>query len=102
MTGNTKWFTKLYESVKKVIGFANGRHVTSTGRGNIVVIRKDGQRADINNVLYVPSMTNNLISIVKVRKTQKRGVASQNIRPREAHHTLTDGLTESPSFFIYS
>lgn len=42
MTGDKKWFTKLDESVKKVIKFLDGRHVTLTRRGNIVVIRKDG------------------------------------------------------------
>ncbi|XP_058752120.1 uncharacterized protein LOC131625257 [Vicia villosa] len=44
VTGNKTWFTKLDESIKKVIG-------------------KDGRKANITNVLYLPSMTSNLISI---------------------------------------
>lgn len=47
----------------KVIKFAYGRHVTSTRRGNIVVLQRDGQKASITDVLCVPSMTSNLISI---------------------------------------
>ncbi|KAI5445598.1 hypothetical protein KIW84_013716 [Lathyrus oleraceus] len=58
-----KEFTKLDESVKKVTRFVNGRHVTSSGKGNIVVVRKDGKRVTITGILYVPSMTSNLISI---------------------------------------
>lgn len=42
MTSNKIWFIMLDESVKKVIRFADGRHVTSEGNGNIIVLRKDG------------------------------------------------------------
>lgn len=63
MTGNKNWFTKLDESVKKVIKFAYCRHVTSKGRGNIVVMRRSGQRVSITDILYVPSTKGNLISI---------------------------------------
>ncbi|XP_050908501.1 uncharacterized protein LOC127122160 [Lathyrus oleraceus] len=35
MAGNKTWFTKLDESVKKVIKFVDGRHITSDGKGNI-------------------------------------------------------------------
>ncbi|XP_050890947.1 uncharacterized protein LOC127096420 [Lathyrus oleraceus] len=63
MTVNKNWLTKLDESVKKVIRFANGGYVTSSGKGNIVVVRKDGKMASITDVLYVPLMTSNLIGI---------------------------------------
>lgn len=42
MTRNKNQFTELDESVKKMIRFVYGRHVTSIGRGNIVLIRRDG------------------------------------------------------------
>lgn len=63
MTGNKVWFTKLDESLKKDIKFSDGRHVTSGGKGNIYVVRRDGQKAIIIDVLYVPSMISNWISI---------------------------------------
>lgn len=49
-----------------MIKFTDGRHVTSEGRGNIVVMRRNGRRANITDVLYVPSMTSNLISICQL------------------------------------
>lgn len=45
--GNKNWLTKLDEPFKKVIMFADGRHVTSSGNGNIDVVRKDGKKAHI-------------------------------------------------------
>lgn len=63
MDDNKKWFTKLDELVKKVIIFADDRHVTSSGKGNVVVVRKDGERTSITDIFNVPSMTSNLISI---------------------------------------
>lgn len=63
MTSNKNLFIMLDESVRKVIRFADGRHVTSQGKGNIIVVRKDGQKATISDVLYVAYMTNNLIRI---------------------------------------
>ena len=63
MTGNKNWFTKLDESVEKVIKFADDRHIKSGGKGDISIIRKDGRKATITEVLYVPSMTSNLISV---------------------------------------
>ncbi|XP_058765061.1 uncharacterized protein LOC131638517 [Vicia villosa] len=63
MTGNKNWFTKLDESVKKVIKFADGRHVRLGGKGNIYVVRNDGRKANIIDMLYVPLMTSNLITI---------------------------------------
>ena len=32
MTGNKTWFTKLDESVEKVIKFVDGRHIISGGK----------------------------------------------------------------------
>lgn len=66
MTGNKNSFTKLDESIKKVIRSANGRHVTLSGKVNIATVRKDGKRVSIADVLYVPSMTSNLISIYQL------------------------------------
>ena len=63
MTINKTWFTKLDESVEKVIKFADGKHITSGGKGDIFVVRKDGRKVSITDVLYVPSITSNLISV---------------------------------------
>ncbi|XP_050875856.1 uncharacterized protein LOC127079512 [Lathyrus oleraceus] len=66
MTANKIWFIKLDESVKKVIKFADDIHVTSGGKGNIYVVRKDGRKTNITDVLYVPLMTSYLINICQL------------------------------------
>ena len=63
MTDNKNWFTKLDESVEKVIKFTDGKHIKSDGKGDILIIRKDGRKATITEVLYAPLMTSNLISV---------------------------------------
>ena len=63
MTDNKYWFSKLDESVKKVIKFADGRHINSGGKRDISIVKMDGGKATITDVLYVPCMTSNLISV---------------------------------------
>ena len=63
MTGNKNWFTKLDESIEKVIKFADGRHIKSGGKGDILTVRKDGRKATITEVLYVPSMRTFLLHL---------------------------------------
>lgn len=63
MTRSKSWFIMLDESVKKEIRFAYGRYVTSLKKGNIVVLKKAGQKATITDVLYIPYTTSNLLSI---------------------------------------
>lgn len=63
ITSNKDWFTKLDESIEKVIKFADGRHITSGGKGAIFVVRKDGRKVNIIDMLYVSSMISSLTSI---------------------------------------
>ncbi|KAI5414128.1 hypothetical protein KIW84_058321 [Lathyrus oleraceus] len=63
MTGNKNWFTKLDESLKKVIKFVDGKHITSGGKRDIFIVRKVGRKSNIIDVLYVPSMASNMISV---------------------------------------
>lgn len=100
---NKKWFTMLDESVKKVIRFANGRHVTSTGRGNIVVFRRDSQKVSITDVLYVPSMTTNVINICQLlAKGYKMKVEKSRMKMYngEERMILKEPLAENKTFKI--
>lgn len=63
---NKSWFFMFDKSVKKEIRFANGRNVTSEGKGDIAMVNKDGQKATITNVLYVTFMTVNLKSVCQL------------------------------------
>lgn len=46
-----------------MIKFADDRHTTSGGKGYISIVRMVGQIVSIIDVLYVPSMISNLISV---------------------------------------
>ncbi|XP_019430380.1 PREDICTED: uncharacterized protein LOC109337785 [Lupinus angustifolius] len=63
MTGKKEWFTSLDETTKSKVKFADNSAVSVEGIGKIVIQRKDGKKAYISNVLYVPKMKSNLISL---------------------------------------
>ncbi|XP_050875195.1 uncharacterized protein LOC127078813 [Lathyrus oleraceus] len=63
MTSNKNWFIKFDESIRRSICFADNNMVTSKGICNIRMKKKDGHEATIKDVLYVPSMAGNLVSL---------------------------------------
>ncbi|XP_019414559.1 PREDICTED: uncharacterized protein LOC109326317 [Lupinus angustifolius] len=63
MTGHRDWFIQLDDSVRTRVKFVDDSFITAEGMGKIVIKRKDGIKAYISNVLYVPKMKNNLISL---------------------------------------
>lgn len=77
MTGHREWLVNYDATRKCTIRFADHRVIAAEGSGNVMVRRKDGKQEVITNVLYVPGMKNNLISVgqliekgfsVKIRK----------------------------------
>ncbi|XP_028236619.1 uncharacterized protein LOC114415953 [Glycine soja] len=63
MTGHREWFVNIDDKVKSKIKFADNSSVTTEGIGKVMIQRKDGQHSFINDVLYVPNMKNNLLSL---------------------------------------
>lgn len=63
MTSNKNWFIKFDESIRRSIYFADNNMVTSKGICNIGMKKKDGHEVTIKDVLYVPSMAGNLVSL---------------------------------------
>jgi len=63
MTGHREWFVNIDDKVKSKIKFADNSSVTAEGIGKVIVQRKDGQHSFINDLLYVPNMKNNLLSL---------------------------------------
>jgi hypothetical protein len=57
------WFSELEDSVNVKIKFVDNNIVCAEGIGKVMIHRKDGKRACITNVLDVPNMKSNLISI---------------------------------------
>jgi len=49
--------------VKKNVRFANNSTVKAKGLERVLIHRKDGKRSSINEVLYVPTMQGNLLSL---------------------------------------
>ena len=89
MTGNKKWFLKLDYSVKRNIKFADNIQVTSADVGTVLVKRKDGQESTINEVLYVPSMASNLISLGQLlEKGYTMKLANRELRIYDAKSRL--------------
>ncbi|XP_019438981.1 PREDICTED: uncharacterized protein LOC109344685 [Lupinus angustifolius] len=62
-SGKKDWFTILDESAKNKIKFADHSVVVVEGIGKVMIQRKDGNKAYISNVLYVPKMKINLLSL---------------------------------------
>ncbi|KHN32584.1 hypothetical protein glysoja_045527, partial [Glycine soja] len=58
-----EWFVNIDDKVKSKIKFANNSSVTAEGIRKLMIQRKDGQHSFINDVLYVPNMKNNLLSL---------------------------------------
>ena len=63
MTGKKKWLINLDESKKSTMNFADDSKLVSQGIGKVMIERRDGKQSLITDVLYVPSMKSNLLSL---------------------------------------
>ncbi|XP_017416737.1 uncharacterized protein LOC108327557 [Vigna angularis] len=63
MTGKKDLLLDLNPSIKSSVRFADDSVITAEGAGRIMIKRKDGRPAYMNNVLYVPNMKSNLLSL---------------------------------------
>lgn len=62
MTRRKDWFINTILSKDKV-KFANANTLFLEGIGDVLVRIKDGKRSVVSNVLYIPGMKSNLLSI---------------------------------------
>ncbi|XP_014522216.1 uncharacterized protein LOC106778746 [Vigna radiata var. radiata] len=63
MTGRRDWLLDLDPKVKSRVRFADNSVIMAGGAGKILIKQKDGRSAYMNNVLYVPNMKSNLLSL---------------------------------------
>ncbi|MCI61838.1 retrovirus-related pol polyprotein, partial [Trifolium medium] len=63
MTAHREWLTSFDDSKKTSIKLADSRCLAAEGIGNIVIRGNDQKRVIIEDVLYVPDMNCNLMSI---------------------------------------
>ncbi|XP_019455103.1 PREDICTED: uncharacterized protein LOC109356227 [Lupinus angustifolius] len=63
MTGYREWLVNFDERKKNNVRFPDNRMIQAEGTGDVLINRKDGKHAMITDVLYVPNMKSNLISM---------------------------------------
>ncbi|GAU48263.1 hypothetical protein TSUD_405090 [Trifolium subterraneum] len=63
MTGHKDWLIKFDSLRKSKVRLADSRSIQAEGIGNIIIKRRDGSSAEIEDILYVPGMDCNLLSV---------------------------------------
>jgi hypothetical protein len=63
MNGNKVWLREVDPGKTKKVKIADHRTLTAEGMGKIAIEGKNGKRAIIEEVLYVPGMQCNLLSV---------------------------------------
>ncbi|PNY18017.1 copia-type polyprotein [Trifolium pratense] len=63
MTGHKDWLVRYDNTRKSKVKLADGRSIQAEGTGNMVIKRKNGSSAIIEDILFVPGMDCNLLSV---------------------------------------
>ncbi|XP_014511675.1 uncharacterized protein LOC106770373 [Vigna radiata var. radiata] len=63
MTCNKEWLVNFNQTKKSKVKFADDSTLKVEGSGDVVINRRNGSQVVISNVLYVPDMKCNLLSI---------------------------------------
>ncbi|XP_019433835.1 PREDICTED: uncharacterized protein LOC109340568, partial [Lupinus angustifolius] len=63
MTGHRDWLVNFNPNKRSKVRFADNRLIQAEGTGDVVIRRNDGKKAMLTDVLFVPNMKNNLISL---------------------------------------
>ncbi|KAF1878888.1 hypothetical protein Lal_00047560 [Lupinus albus] len=63
MIRHREWLVDFESSKRSRVKFANDSSLKVEGAGNVVITRENGSKATISNVLLVPDMKCNLLSI---------------------------------------
>ncbi|GAU11497.1 hypothetical protein TSUD_344870 [Trifolium subterraneum] len=63
MTGHKEWLIKFDRSKKSKVKLADSKSIQAEGIGDMVIKRKDGSSTTIEDILYVPGMDCNLLSV---------------------------------------
>ncbi|RDX81141.1 hypothetical protein CR513_38214, partial [Mucuna pruriens] len=88
MTGKREWFINLDDSSKSRVRFADNSSLTAEGISRVVFRDKDGRETVIEEVLHVPGMKTNLLSLGQL--LQKRFVMTMEdncLKKPETCHT---------------
>lgn len=89
MSGKRVWFFDLNDEVKSKVRFADNLVITVEGIGKVMIKRKDGVAACISDVLYVPNMQNNLLSLGQLlEKGYTMSLGQNQMKVYDPHNNL--------------
>ena len=66
MSGDENLFSFIDKNFKSKIRMRNNETIPIMGKGSIMVYTKQGEKSDIKNVYFFPSMKHNLTSVGKL------------------------------------
>lgn len=78
MTGNKKWFSEMDENFRHSVKLGNGARMVVQGKGSIK-IRVSGMIQIIQDVYYVPELSNNLLSIGQLQERSLAILIQDNV-----------------------
>ncbi|XP_057425887.1 uncharacterized protein LOC130719274 [Lotus japonicus] len=81
MTSHKDWFVDLDENRTSSVKFADNSMSTATGKGRVLIRKKNGKQTLIHDLLFVPSVKHNLISL---RQLIEKGyfMKTKGVRPK--------------------
>ncbi|KAI5446983.1 hypothetical protein KIW84_014722 [Lathyrus oleraceus] len=89
MSGRKYWFVNINPSMKNIVKFSNDNTLEAEGVGDVLIMRKDGKRSVISNVLYIPGMKSNLLNIGQlVEKNYKVSIKDKIMRVLDSNGRL--------------
>src|ERR1051325_9272926 len=89
MSGRNDWFANIEPSTKNMVKFANDNTISLEGIGDVLLIRKDDKRSIILNMLCIPGMKRNLLSIGRlVEKNYKVSIKDKMMRVVDSSERL--------------
>lgn len=63
MTSHLEWFCEIDKTMRRKIRFGDGSYVIAEGVGKVAIRREDGTKVIVSDVLYIPQMKSNLLSL---------------------------------------
>lgn len=72
MTGRKDWFLNIKPLMKNMVKFANDNTLAAEDICDVLIMRKYGKMSVISNVIYIPSMKSNLLSIWQLVKKNNK------------------------------
>lgn len=72
MTGFKSKFTELNEKISGVVSFGDGSTVKIEGKGSVSFVCKNGETRTFDDVYYIPTLRNNIISLGQLTEEGNR------------------------------